>query len=428
MLGFYRMRAVFSHLLFFVAALPLPAQSVNGGAALNRTPFDQWAKDRADTSMGWSLHVRHAELTWHQRLLVPLEAQIGIGNLTKRPRNAQLVIYVQVQDSSGVRYHHQDTVNVSRMEDSDREDHIEYSQLLFVRPGDYQVSAVLYDPASGERSVRQTRFRVPELSKDPFPELWKPLPTVQFLDAADPPDLWFQPQVRQRLPLVAKPGHALKVDVLANLTPSEHLSASLRVQHRNLSILLPVLKVLAGLECGGSHPDICLMDLSRRRIAFEQRDAQALNWPALRESLSNANPATIDYRSLWSRSLSAAYFVGQVERRLGPSKALIVISRPLSFRTAQAVDPPRRPMSSDYRLYYIRLMPPPPPARLAGWGGAHFRQRRMRLDHGGAAGSRDDFDSMVKYLQPLAPRVFDVDSPAQFRKALAAIVVDLGRA
>ncbi len=421
------MRVVFFFLLLILVPSCLFPQPGVYDPAFNRVPFDEWLLGRAETAMRWTLRVNPPSLTWNQRLLVELESQIDGKELARRSGNGQLIVFFQMEDSAGVRYRNHSNLDLSRLHEGAKVDYLSCKQLLFIRPGDYRASVVIFDPVSREHSARRLKFRVPGLKKDPLPQLWQSLPPVQFLRSSEPPEFWFQPELPERLYLPVAPRRPLKIDVLANLTPSERLSASLRIRDRNLSILIPSLKVLSQLECTGSTMNLALMDLARRKVTFQQADVRTLDWSRMKDSFAAADPSTIDVKSLENRSLGAAFFVKQVQKRIAPSHAVIVLSRPVEFVTRQDVGLPDPPGTEDFRLYYIRLMPPPPPVHLPPLDGLRPGRRRRGIGLRHTPGGLDIFDRMVPLLAPLEPRVFDVETPGQFRKALAAILADIVR-
>ncbi|MCX6625304.1 MAG: hypothetical protein NTY38_30435 [Acidobacteria bacterium] len=413
-------------LSFLLAAVPrLIAQGGVRDPAFSRVPFDEWLQGRNETPMRWSLSVDRAMLSYHQRLMVRCELRIDGKELLRRSREGHLAIFVQIEDPAGALYQDHGLIDLSKLKEGGKTDYLSYSQFLFVLPGEYRADVALFDTATREHSVREEKFRVSALRDDPLSDAWRDLPPVQFLSSTEAPDLWYQPALPGRLSLPVTPRRPLQIEVLANLTPSERLSASLRVRDRNLSILIPALKTISQIDCSGSTLNAALLDLSRRRIPFREANVRNLDWLRMKQAFAEVDPATIDIKSLEDRSRSASFFVREVESRIAPSRVVIVLSRPVTFVTSQDARPAAEPAASGYRLFYIRLLPPPPPARFSSPEDSLRRGRRSF--QGRMPGGLDRFDQLAPLLKPLGPRVFDVETPAQFRKALAAILAEIER-
>ena len=104
--------------------------------------------------------------------------------------------------------------------------------------------------------------------------LWRDLPAIDFIHSNQQPDAWFVPDVKDSVRLAAHPKNRATVDILVNLTPTERLSGSNRSQDRNFSLLLPAMKVLAGADWGDAPVRVSFLDLSNRKVTFDQEKVQ----------------------------------------------------------------------------------------------------------------------------------------------------------
>jgi hypothetical protein len=229
--------------------------------------------------------------------------------------------------------------------------------------------------------------------------------------------------------------------LIVNLTPSERASGSYHVQNRNLSVLLPALKILSQVEYREAALDVALLDLTRRREIFHQEDVGTLNWPAIRDALTSADPGKIDVKSLADRRHNAAFFVDEVGRKLGGAgntgcqgRAVVVLSSPVTFEEDEDLEPIHATPSPGCPVFYIRYRPPfqaqgvrPIPEGPRGRGGRGGGG--MRFPNGQQppmrAAAPPLVDQLEPTLRPLEPRLFDVETPDQFRKALAEILGEL---
>ena len=190
-----------------------------------------------------------------------------------------------------------------------------------------------------------------------------------------------------------------------------------------------------------AHPGLVnfvLLDLLHQRVAFHQEDAHGVEWPALKTALSEQDTGTIDIKSLEQRTGNAAFFVSEARKRIaageGRAQALVVLSSAVEFESGEDLKPIEAARSRDCHVFYIRFPAtlPHPEHRerpdMAHGGGHHMG--------GGGSGEwrrpgterRDlQIDQLEATLKPLVPRVFNIETQEDFRKALAAILADISR-
>src|SRR5581483_11885127 len=151
----------------------------------------------------------------------------------------------------------------------------------------------------------------------------------------------------------------LNMDVIVNLTPSERLSGSTRVQDRNLGRLLPALKTFSQFKLANGSVNVELLDLTRQLVIFHQENAHGLDWPAIRSSLSDTKPGVIDIKSLEHRTESARFFVDEVARKANADSAgqrvLILLSSPVEFARGEEMPPIDASRGEELRVYYLRV-------------------------------------------------------------------------
>ena len=317
-----------------------------------------------------------------------------------------------------------------------RQQYLIYTFSAFVLPGDYDVVLAVVDTANGEHGIREERLHVPVLKNDPLRDAWRDLPPVEFVPPAEPPDLWYLPSIDAPLHLPVETRRPLRLDVLANLTPSERVTGSLNAQNGNLSVLVPALKTISQLQVRNGSLHVALLDLLHQRVTFHQDDGQALDWPAIRNTLDERDTGTIDLRSLGERGRSAEFFVSEVRRRIdaaaeGQAHALVILSGPVEFERGVDLQAIHAAPPPNCRVFYIRYRTVRPhPDRQE----EPVHLGRGRWDSGTPGRQRPgyrrqelDIDQLEPTLKPLAPRVFDVETPDEFRKALAAIIAEVAK-
>ena len=241
------------------------------------------------------------------------------AELAKRRGKGQLVIFVRLTDAEGRPYLDHGSIDLEKIEEGIRNQNVTYAESAFVLPGDYRVAVAIFDTATGEHSAKQEKLHVPAPKNDPLPDAWRDLPPVELIPHTEPPDSSvLLPTVAGRLHLPAETRRPVQIAVMVNLTPSERLAHAQQVPERNLGNLLPALKVISQMAVRNGSLSVALLDLARRRVTFHQEDIHNLDWPALKDSLKEADAGTIDVKSLEDRHHKVEFFEAEVSRRIGP--------------------------------------------------------------------------------------------------------------
>jgi hypothetical protein len=166
---------------------------------------------------------------------------------------------------------------------------------------------------------------------------------------------------------------------------------------------------------GSSSLSECVevLDLARRRASFHQDELQELNWPELKRSLGVANTASIDVHSLAERHHDAQFFVSELRTLLRASdnpSVLVVLATSLVFEPGEDLEAVSLEGLPACRVVYIRY-------RAVALG----RGPRMLRPMSHERPLKDLVDQLEGTLEPLRPKVFDVETPEQMRRALAEI-------
>ena len=404
----------------------------------DKVPFAQWLAGGQQAQMKWSEHVISVVLSVHQRLIAQLQIQMDGAEAAKRRGEGELVFYFQLTDSKGHVFQDHTTYDLGKAEEGLKSQDISCTDLAFVVPGDYAVSTAIYDTATKEHVMKKDKLHVAPLKVDPLPDLWHDLPSVEFVDAVNPPDRWFQPKAKGVLHLPLAPHHPVRIEVVVNLTPTETSPRLYGVQDRNLSLIIPALKAISEFTGSSVSINVSLLDLARRRVVYRQEDVHELDWDKMKSSLSDAGTGLIDVKSLADRSHSAIYFAKEVASRMTPApghdetaRAVIVLTGPMVFDADQDMQGVELKSIPGSRLFYVRLQRPAErPANMFGdtrrrrgiMGGAPGRQR---MPDEGEMPNGLEADHLAPVLKPLEPRIFDAVSADQLRKVLATLVNEI---
>jgi hypothetical protein len=422
--------ASFLLLIALAAAAPI-AQAQQGGVAdpvFSQIPLDQWLSQGDQSHMHWSVRLSEPELSTHQRFITEVHVEVDGAELARRRGKGQFQVLIQVTDEKGTVWQNHQEMDLEHVEEGMKTNNAVFSQLLFMLPGDYRISIAAFANATGDHSATRRRLHVPPLKNDPLPGAWRDLPAVEFLPPAMLPDSWYLPSIEGKLHLAVEPREPVHVDLVVNLTPSEQLAGSTRVQNRNFGVLLPATKVLSQVDWGNSTFSLALLDLSRHLVTYRQERAGGLDWSKAGGSLSEVKPGTIDVKSLQNRQYNAEFFLDEIRRRIGAPKGraprrpgvLIILSSAVQFASGQELHPIALDGPTDARVFYIRYQPPP--QLFFGFPDGGSRRARPAVRTGYVV-----VDQLEPLLKPLEPRLFEVSTPDQFRKALATILGEIGK-
>ncbi len=405
------------------AALP---QDGSLDPAFSKVPFDEWLTGSGAGRFRWSVHASHAELSIHQRLVIELEMKVDGADLEERRGKGELVTFIQLTDADGRRYQSHGVIDLTKVEAGVKSNYITYTQYAFILPGEYRLAVAIYDTATGEHSARQDRVRVAPLRTDPLPNAWHGLPPVEYIPASQQPESWYLPTITGRLYLPVTPKHPTRIEVIANLSPSEHPQRGRRTSTWNPGILIPAFKALSEIHVQPGQLNVELVDILRRRVVFLQSGLGELNWPEMKEGLAESSTGTIDLKALEDRHHDLAFFVSELNKRIagesGAPRAIIVLSNIMEFESSQNLEtahlnpsPGMPPVLHPHPFAPAAVIRP---GNAGAWTpDGSGRPVPFMLEN--------PIDQLEPVLKPLSPREFDVVYPDQLRKALAAILADI---
>ncbi len=416
-----------------VALIVAPASLVTAAEgtedpAFYGLPFHQWLSEPDHAHMHWTARVLDPELSPQQRLESRIFVQVDGSELARRRGKGQLLVLEEIQDDFGHTWESHQEMDLDWIEEGIRNKDAVFSQAFFVVPGNYRIAIALFATATKEHSIVTKKLRVNALRNDPLPDAWRDLPPVEFIPHEGPPDSWYLPSIEGRLHLAAAARRTAHLDLVVNLDASERLWASSRAQSRNLGVLLPAARILSEVQWSNLSLSVTLLDLAHRRVAYQEDNLTALDWERASGSLGEVNPGIVDIESLRNRTRSAHFFLDEISRRVraaGRPEILIVLSNSVEFQPGQELLPIALDSRTGARVFYIRYQTFPPP-----YFNRSAPRARIEMPDGTrpARGRRaTPIDQLEPLLKPLEPRLFDVATPEQFRRALAAILEEISR-
>ena len=391
--------------------------------AFDKIPFGRWLAEGGEQApMRWTLSASRPDLTFHQRLVTRIEIKLDGRDLAPRVGQGRLMIFLQLTAGT-VRYQDHGSIDLAKLETNIKSADVSYTQSAFVLPGEYQLAVAILDTTNGQHSVRQETVRIPSPKNEFLVAGWKGLPPVEFTGDEDPPDSWFLPRVHGHWDWAKRGGGPAHIHVVVNVAVAPEARRS---RSPNLGPLIATLKSISQSGSEAVKVDAKWLDLSRRKVVYQQDGGRELDWPAMKESLSDSGSGTIDVKALSQRFQDAQFFVrevGKVLRRAEGAEgacAVVVLTNPVAFEPGEDLHPISLESKTGCKVFYIRYVAPPPIRPMAGpgFGGSYgYPGARRRLE------SR--FDQLEGTLKPLKPRVFDVETPEQMTRALAEIAAAL---
>jgi hypothetical protein len=145
------------------------------------------------------------------------------------------------------------------------------------------------------------------------------------------------------------------------------------------------------------------LDLVRRQVMFEQRQFESVQWTSLMEAIKKAQSPDISTQALQGSKNNGAFFREILSDRLSdppPADAMrviLVVTSSQLFENGSDLRPLQIEGDCNCRVYYLRF--------------------RLTMN--------DVFDQLEKFMKPLRPRVFNLITARDLRKAIAEIVADL---
>jgi hypothetical protein len=428
----FRLSGALGLLLASATVVITPAATGNLDPTFAKLPFNQWLSQGKLSQIHWSVDILPPELSTHQRLILRVAIRLDGRELERRRGAGDFMALLQFEDSDGRIWQNHTALTLADLQPAMQSRDVTFVQYAFVLPGDYSLSVAICDTATLEHSITLRKVHVAPLKTEPLPDSWTSLPRVEFIPGVtDPPDVWYLPEIRNRLRLPVATRRPVHIQILVNTTPSQRASGSLTALRSNMSVLIPALKVLSQIDLANGSIDAALLDLTHRRVTFEQKNVERLNWDGMRKFFVDTKPGVIDVRALEGQWRMRRFFWDEISRRIGirekpgnegARNVVIVLSGPAFFDDQEPVEPLALPDDPDRRVFYIRYRTIP----------VRSQHPRIRTGaHGPSVALPAVFpmpvDDLEHTVEPLNARLFDATSSEQFRRILAAVIDQLSR-
>ncbi len=428
-----------------VASAQAASQQPPASPAQIEAAFDRMLALGERSQIPWEVKLASPRLRLDQRLEAVIDVELSNATLNRHAAQHDLILMVRMSQHDGDWLPGHSRLTKQLDQPLPGRTTLVFTVRALVVPGNYRVGVVLLDRLSGHSSIALRPLRVDPPIPEPLPQAFRHLPSVEFIHSQESLDDVMLPDLEGRLWLPIQTQRPLHLELLVNFSHSEEFmgrgrSPALdwwsglrwrwpRIGRRarpkaddNLAMILSALKPLAEMAVSNGSLRITALDLGNRTILFEQRDPNPLDWPKLRDALSQLNSNVVTADALAASKESPAFLRDVLHQRLAPAQGvapqvascsvaqapqaaasveeplriMIVLSSAMLFVSGSDVLPVNPPQNCDCRVYYLRL-------RLLG----------------------NIWDQIDDVLDPLKPRRFDIGSPADYRSAIAAILNDL---
>jgi hypothetical protein len=394
--------------LCFLWFLPLtaPAQDEDHPPLdLHSIPISDWLNTGEHAEIPWEFRVRGPYLRMDQRLEISYTVRLGGKGLNRSGKEHELFLINRISSPDGEWLNEAKIIRHTLDGEMPKHLDAEFVIRIVAQPGDYLLWVALYDRKTGKHNVGKKRLRVSELRSDPLPELYRRMPLVEFPEIApgDNKDLGL---VTSQLNLPVRNKRPLEVDLISMLSPPEQWTGRMRVVRTHNDDTLGALAALSQMELSPGSLSITGLDLVRRRVIFEQRGFESVQWLQFVEAMKKAQSPDISAKDLQESKNNGAFFREILNQRLAVAspenngmRVIIVVTSPRLFESGSDLRPLQLESDCNCRVYYLRL--------------------RLNVN--------DVFDQLERLMKPLRPHVFNLITPQDLRKAIADIVEDLGK-
>jgi hypothetical protein len=388
------------------------AQESDDVPGIRTLPFREWLDEGVTEEINWDIDIDDAELRMDQRIDLTFSASVRVRDLEPRDVDHRLALWSWILDSEAAIQTHSGPIQYVVGSDVPRNAEIQFTKRLFVTPGEYTVSILLYDETTGQHNLARERVRVDEIDDEPFPEAFSGIPVAEFPITEQFGDLT-EIEVTGDLVMPIRTRRPLEVELIAALSAPDNRSTE-RQRIRHTYNISRALTALSQLDPGRGSISISGLDLVRRKQLFDQRNVGELDSTGLLEAFAAANPPSISIDALAQRHLNPTFIKEFIEKQMAgrvieggtelsridtPLKVLILVTGFTLFDDDSNVSEVELEGRCDCRVYHIRM--------------------RQNL--------RDLFDDVDNILKPLYADTFNILTPQDLRDAMGEIVEDLER-
>jgi hypothetical protein len=342
-------------------------------------PLEDWLKEPKARQLPMDMRVTAPELRMDQQTAVVYEGTVRLKNPKGAPER-QVVFFVGADSAAGQRLTETSVHAVNIPTETEGGFDVSVFGCMYFRPGRYSLWIAAYDGSSGKHSVHRQNVRISEIKNDPLPLLESESPAARFPDFT-PEESEIEKVLPSSLFLPVSNRRPLAIDII-----------SLDPFRRN------VIGPLSQLAVKDSSISVAVLDLEKQKVVFDSRATGAFDFTEmLKAADSHLKDQSVDVNILLTPD-RVGYLRKFLEERMkglaGMARVTFVVSYTMDFPRGADTSPIQLDANCECRLFHVQMSP--------RWS-----------------------DDLEKVLRTPQSRRLVVNSPLDFRKALASIVRDL---
>lgn len=388
--------------------------------------------DRQD--LPWKITVQPPRLMYQQRFIVQIRVRIPSSAVTSSTtrRSLHFILRVKTEDGSwskdGQFNDFPVPANLGNQKD------IEYATGVYFRPGNYTLALIAIERDTGKISVLHRLVRVDPVKDDPFPELDRHIPAVEFpagfpqqeVAENDLTDGELFPIAHQDDWIAIDTGQPILLDVVLNISkrseiPRPDVPAFTRMDrvdprsrgmmkrptqptyHLDIGRVLQIGNVISHLSLKSGCIRVSAIDALRAKTIVDREDGKKLDWNKFEDRIEKVDQNTVDASVLANKKGPAQFVNKYLDTLSNDSGACGSVSRHYVVVVSHEVSLPSG--AKDERLASV-----------------NGERARFYYLHGGALGMGDDISEILK---PVRPVHLDFSTPKEFRKSFGRLVGEM---
>jgi hypothetical protein len=390
-----------------------------------KLPIADWISQGERQQIPWDVRITKPELTFQQRMLITVFAEVRSDYLQKRSVNRDLHFIVKVADESGKWLDEESYVPYKLTDKMDSRSDIQMETELYLKPGNYNLATIAYDSILGERSVRFTRIQIDGVERDPFPTLLSGVPPVQFLPSPNDGLVVFG---GGHINLPVRSQRPVQFDLIVDLSAYESAAVVNQVpppmfgaprgfprpgmvnlnrpkpknDRAYLDRLIQSASVISQMHFEKGCTRVTAMDVLKRRIIVPTT-AEEVNWQNVRKNVLGPDHNLVSVSDLGGKHEVPSFFAMELENVMKtepqcaaesakPVHVIAILAHGVEIGAGHSKTKVEK--SCDCEVIYLK----------------------QDDNHGNSV---DDLKGM---LSPLSPKILEFRRPLEFRRKLADLV------
>ena len=413
--------SLFQSLLILMAVSPALAQK----HALPGVPIKELLDGPDRQELPWKVTIQQPRLMYQQRFIVQMRARVPGEAVSGTHRNLHFILRVKTDEGGWLNDEQFNDYPVPADLGGSKE--IEYATGVYLKPGNYTLALIGFESDSGRISVIHRPVHVEGLKDDPFPELDRYIPMVEFptgFPSAEVANEFVSdgelfPIAHQESWVQIDNREPMLVDIVLNVTkrtavphpePPPMDGRAYRfetkvppVYHFDVGRLLQMGNVLSHMGLKSGCIRVSAIDVLRMKTIVDREDGKTLDWDKFESRIDKFDQNTVDAAVLANKKGPAQFvhkYLDAVSKDTGRCSIatrhyVVVVSHEVSLPAGAKEERLDAADGERARFYYL---------------------------HAGVSDMGDDINAVLK---PVDPEKLSFSSPREFRKSFGRLVTEM---